>query len=65
MHFLINCTRYDDLRKSLFDLAVTNNPHFMQYSDEQKFNWLLSNENIEHTKHLAKYIESSLKLRSK
>jgi len=46
LHVLINCKLYSDLRDTLFAKALSQNPHFMNLPDCDKFAFLFSNSNM-------------------
>ena len=41
-HFLLYCTKYDDLREVLFHEIYGQNPDIFWCSDEQKLEWLFN-----------------------
>ena len=41
-HFLLYCTKYDDLREVLFHEIYGQNPEIFWCSDEQKLEWLFN-----------------------
>jgi len=62
-HFLLRCAAYDSLRTGLFIEASSSNPFFPSYNDEQKFVWLMSNENPSGIKCLAKFVREAMGVR--
>jgi hypothetical protein len=44
IHFLIDCPQYNSLRQEFFMFISENNKNFAALSSENKFIWLLSNE---------------------
>ena len=46
LHVLFNFKLYSDLRDTLFAKALSQNPHFMNLSDCDKFAFLFSNLNM-------------------
>ena len=63
-HFLIKCPAYADLRNKLFSSINLGNPHFINYSEENKFLWLMSSENLQDLKLTAEFIHQAMHLRS-
>ena len=45
-HFLIECPKYEEDRKSLFESASELSIHFNDLSNYNKFIWIMSNENV-------------------
>ena len=63
LHFVIKCPAYNDLRETMFSKAAQNNHHFCNYSEVQKFLWLLSNEDLQVAKITARFVSDALELR--
>ena len=64
IHFLITCPLYRDERESLFHTCRENCRLFDSIpSEEQKYIFIMTNENINVIKAVAKFIINSLKLR--
>ena len=59
LHFLIECPTYRILRKELINMTTTKKPFFAYYTQIEKFQYLLSDENIRVT---PRYIHSSLEI---
>ena len=64
LHFMIKCPRYKDLREIVFREVSQQNGHFNSYLEDQKLIWLLSNEDIETSKIVARFISESMEIRS-
>jgi hypothetical protein len=62
-HFLLNCPLYSSLRSSLYDTCSANNPFFNMYNNDQKFLWLLTNEDMNSILKVAEYIYEGMKMR--
>ena len=60
LHFLIECPTYRILRKELINMTTTKKPFFAYYTQIEKFQYLLSDENIRVT---SRYIHSCLEIR--
>ena len=43
-HFLMECPRYEPLRLKLLERIMGYNQHFISYSSEEKFFWIMTNE---------------------
>ena len=56
IHFLINCDKFSNDRKSFFELVENNVQNFSNLNDEQKFIYLLTSENIPVLNAIGKYI---------
>ena len=54
IHFLVICPKYAHLRSKLYNKI--NNKNFNNLSDFNKFNWLMSMEDIRLTRELAVYL---------
>ena len=63
-HFLMICPIFFNLRND-FSLSLTPNSNFKKLSDENKFTWLLSQEDKIITLKLANYIQKATVLRNK
>ena len=59
-HFLINCSTYEPLRVELFQQAIILKPSFIHCTDTQKYQYLLSNENLNMT---PKFIQNCFEIR--
>ena len=46
IHFLVQCTHYETLRKPLLDNCLESRPQFNFYSDEQKFIFIMTSPTI-------------------
>jgi hypothetical protein len=64
IHFLINCSAYDNSRKVLFNLASRECMRFDDLSPSMKFIWLMSAENDEIIKATANFLNISFKVRN-
>ena len=56
LHFLINCTLYNECRKELFRNISDEYPLFTEWSDEEKFIFLLSYNDSQVLTLTAKFI---------
>jgi hypothetical protein len=63
-HFLVNCNKYADYRTLLFNYVEKYSKSFVQMSNENKFIFIMANENIEIVRALADYLYKSFQLRS-
>ena len=61
LHFVLHCTRYSSLRKSLFDSIVLDFPYFSQLTSFDQLIWLLTEVSI--APRVAKFIHESLECR--
>ena len=61
IHFLINCELYNTLRKTLFEYCMTIKPHFVYYTDQEKFIFVMTCPNL--TLEVAKFIHNAMNLR--
>jgi hypothetical protein len=64
-HFLVNCPLYSPQRKVLEDICIETCTKYEDLTQEQKFIYLMTNENENTTKALGKYIVNSLTVREK
>jgi len=64
MSFIINCPLYDDNRVELTQEVKKTCFNYDQMNDIQKFIFIMSNENENIIKNLAKYIFYSMKKRN-
>ena len=55
-HFLIECPKYEEYRKSLFESASELSIHFNDLSNYNKFIWIMSNENVTLIKELGIFL---------
>jgi hypothetical protein len=62
-HFLIMCEAYTSQRQALYNKISMNNIHFNNYDSDQKFFWLLVNENLEDQRSLAIFITDAMNYR--
>ena len=62
-HFLVNCPRYSPQRKILEDLCIELCTKYEDLTVEQKFIFLMTNENEANIKVLGKFIVNSLAVR--
>ena len=62
-HFVIKCPLYATERKVLFDAFSNKCKNFDSLTEEQKFIFILSNEDMDLTKILAKFLFRSFKIR--
>jgi hypothetical protein len=62
-HFLFNCPAYKDKRNELFKFISTSNQWFTAYDDDEKFVWILSNEERQTMKKIAQFIYDNMKVR--
>jgi hypothetical protein len=56
LHHLIICSKYKLERKKLFIIVKAENPFFTDYTDLQKFMWLMTNENLDILQKVANFI---------
>ena len=63
--FLVNCPLYSTQRKILEDICNENCTRYKHFTEEQKFIFLMTNENEKIVKALGKYIANSLNFREK
>ena len=61
VHFLIECNTYNVLRKEIQREVVQNKPNFEYYTPTEKFELLLSEENVHST---SKFIHNCFEIRS-
>jgi hypothetical protein len=61
-HFLLHCTKLEAERRKLFDVVHQYNRNFVEYTPEQKFIWLLTNEQCEVNQELAAYAYTGFQL---
>ena len=54
--FLIECPKYEEYRKSLFESASELSIHFNDLSNYNKFIWIMSNENVTLIKELGIFL---------
>jgi hypothetical protein len=64
LHFVLDCPRYLPSRTHLLNQISAKNIHFPNYTREQRFTWLFSNDDLDCQKAVAIYIAESMKLRS-
>ena len=64
-HFLVNCPLYSRQRRILEGICIENCIRYANLTDEQKFIFLMTNENEKIIKALGKYIYDSLTIRDK
>jgi hypothetical protein len=62
-HFLMTCSKYNDLRNVLFNETAKLFPSFNEMPDNNKFIWLLSCKIPIIVNSLAKYICNCMELR--
>ena len=55
-HFFIECPKYEEYRKSLFESASELSIHFNDLSNYNKFIWIMSNENVTLIKELGIFL---------
>ena len=51
VHFIVECHTYNTLREKVWDKLICSRPNFIYYTPTQKFKFMLSEENIQHTSH--------------
>jgi hypothetical protein len=61
IHFVLQCPAYNNLRASLLQDIFNHN--LISSNDEQKFIWLMSSEDINTNKQLAKFITAAYEAR--
>lgn len=59
IHFLMNCPNYTSMRKSLFNIAQELCEHFKELTTENKFIWIMSNENEKLIHALGLYLRNA------
>ena len=64
MHFLTVCPLYKQERDILYRVAAKESKHFPNLSNNNKFIWLMCNENRDLCLHLATYVSRCFNLRS-
>ena len=64
-HFLISCPLYTPARRILERVCIDNCLHYESLNADQKFIFILSNENPVIIKHLGKFIAESMSLRER
>ena len=62
LHFLIKCNNYKYQRQLLFEVALRNCTNFNYLSDDNKFIWLMSNENKDTIISVADFIFNCMKI---
>ena len=62
-HFLLKCDKYKCIRKKTFSKCQNDNQLFQLYSDQCKFIWLLTTENMKTLNHLGGYIINTFNMR--
>ena len=62
-HFLLECDKYKGIRKKLFSKCQNDNQLLQLYSDQCKFIWLLTTENMKTLNHLGDYIINAFNMR--
>ena len=65
IHFLIKCSKYELLREQLFNQISAMNPFFSNYTDTEKFQWIMTTEQPNCIKHLSSFIANALAMRIK
>ena len=60
IHFLINCEKFLNDRKSVYDLVESNVQNFTNLNDDQKFLYLLTSENIPVLNAVGKFILNNI-----
>ena len=63
IHFLVMCPKYTHLRSKLYNKI--NNKNFNNLPDLNKFNWLMSMEDIRLTRELAVYLINCFQARTR
>ena len=63
-HFLVECRKYGVQRKQLFETAENEVKSFSTMNPKQKFNYLLSTENIKLVQEVAKYARDAFESRN-
>ena len=63
-YVVIACPKYSSLRNDLFQKCKILNKYFNEYGDEEKFIWIMSNEDIDKMNGLGTFITKSLKSRT-
>ena len=60
MHFLLLCNPFETDRKNILDLVAGEDKNFHTLSCENKFNFLMNNENISILNTVGKFIKDNL-----
>ena len=63
LHFVIECKKYQQLRNELFRKCMLYNKYFVDYSNDNKFMWIMLNENLGQLNNFGEYINGALRLR--
>ena len=63
LHFITSCPRYENERIPLYRTAIENSIHFENLSNESKFIFLFSNEDLSVTSQLGSFVYNSIKKR--
>ena len=61
LHFIIQCEAYQSIREVFYN--AVHNKYFHTHTDEQKFFWLLSNEDESICRNLASFTNAAYKIR--
>ena len=62
-HFITKCPLYENERKQLYSVLNENSRYFETCTDEQKFSFIMINENEKVMAELAKFVFSATKVR--
>ena len=66
LHFVIKCPLYSSERKTLYKSLTQNSKHFESLTtDEQKFIYVMTNEDDEVMENLARFVFNSMQIREK
>ena len=63
IHFLLKCPKYEEERNKLLLPIMNSYKNFKELTAENKFIWLLSNENIDIIQELAQFVCTCLEIR--
>ena len=65
LHFIISCPKYENERTLLFRACTENSIHFETMSNELKFIFIMSNEDLNVSSKLGSFIFNSMKTRER
>ena len=63
-HFILKCSKNQNLRKSLFDKILTDYDQFIYLTDDQKIKYLLNPKTLRHVRIIGFFFRQSLELRT-
>ena len=62
LHFIITCSEYENERNLLFTAYTENSIHFEIMSNELKFIFIMSNEDLNVSSKLGSFVSNSMKI---